>query len=528
MTEWFFRKTLAFSTWDHLRHPFLSFLEKYPNADRLKRIHAHALTAGLSRFAYITSRILACYVEIGDIHEASQLFGRIPSPTIFNWNTMIRGFSKSPEPHKGFLIYNQMRRCSVYPNMHTFPFTVKACAHLLSLFQVHAQIFILGFDPDVYVTSSLIRSYSDLEGMEFACRVFDQCSNRNVVCWTSLISGYCSHGLLDRARAVFDEMPIKNDASWSAIFAGYVQNKRHEEAMELFRGLLKVPESAKLNRSLLVSALSASAALGAYDEGRWIHSYVDCHGFQYCPELGTALLDFYAKCGLVQRAREVFEKMPIKDVAAWTAMIMGLAVNGYSHSAVHLFSEMLSDKKKPNAITFIGLLTACNHGGLIDEGRARFREMTTVYGISPSIEHYGCMVDLLSRAGKTKEAEKMIMDMPMEPDGAIWGALLNGCFVHGDIELGERVGRHLIKLEPDRYGRYVGLANVYAAMGRWEGVADVRRAMKEKGVIATSGWSLIEFDGVTHRFLANDNIHPMLDEIYQMLCDLNMEMLLNC
>ncbi|XP_020599301.1 pentatricopeptide repeat-containing protein At5g66520-like [Phalaenopsis equestris] len=527
------RRVIALSSEQHPHQfsscsslPFLSILEKCSCLKELKKIHAQAIISGLSQFAYITSRILARYTETGDMDDAYQLFDSINSPTIFNWNTIIRGFSRSFEPERGLFVFIKMRRTAVRPNMHAFPFAVKACGAILSLSQIHALVFVFGFNLDVYVTSSLIRNYSNFGEIELACRVFNECSLKNVVCWTSLISGYCSHDLLDRARQLFDEMPEKSDASWSAMVSGYVQNKRYEEAMELFLEM-KGSVSANLNISLLVSALNACSAVGVFDEGRWIHSYIDFKGLEYGLELGTALLDFYAKCGFIEKAREVFDKMHGKDVTTWSAMIAGLAMNGNSHFAVQFFSEMLKSKVQPNAVTFIGLLTACNHGGLVDEGITYFKDMVAIHGISPSIEHYGCMVDLLSRAGKTKEAERMILSMPIEPDGAIWGSLLHGCFVHGDNEWGERGGSHIIKVEPEHHGRYVGLANAYASMGRWEGVAMVRRAMKERRIMATAGWSLVEVSGSAHRFLANDNTHPMVHEIYQILSDLTMDMVLN-
>lgn len=382
--------------------------------------------------------------------------------------------------------------------------------------QIHGQAIKFSFDGDVFVISSLINGYCRLSEVDLAYNVFDKSPNRNVVCWTSLISGYSGCGLVDKAREIFDRAPERNDVSWSAMISGYVQNERHLEAIELFREL-RDRVCVKLNRALLVSVLTASGALGASDEGKWIHAYIDEKGFEYGLELGTALVDFYVKCGLIECSREVFDKMPRKDVTAWSAMIMGLALNGHCQSAVKIFSEMLENKIMPNAVTFIGVLTACNHGGLVDEGRSYFDSMSKSYSINPSIEHYGCIVDLLSRAGCTAEADMLIQKMPMEPDAAIWGSLLNGCMMHGHVELGERAGRRVIELEPGHCGRYVSLANVYAMVGRWEGVTEVRRAMRERGVKITPGWSLIEVDGVGHRFLVDDKVHPQLGEISKML-----------
>ncbi|RRT41610.1 hypothetical protein B296_00054725 [Ensete ventricosum] len=464
-----------------------------------RQIHAHLISLGLVCYTYVTSRVLALYA-LHDMALAHHLFARIPHPTIFNWNTMIRGFSNTARPHRGLAIYVGMRRHDVFPNMHTFPFTIKSCTSVPVLSQVHGHVFKFGFDLDVFVTSSLVKRYSDLGAVGLASKVFDESSHRNVVCWTSLITGYCSHALVDKARSLFDHMPERNGASWSAMITGYVQNECHKEAIELFHELREC-SAAELNDALLVSALSACASLGALEEGRWIHSHIDAKGStHYGLELGTALVDFYAKCGFVDSARDVFDKLPRKDVTAWSAMIMGLALNGLSRPAISVFSEMLKQGVAPNAITFVGVLAACNHGGLVEEGRAHFESMVSAYGVRPTIEHYGCMVDLLSRAGHTAEAEGLIESMPMEPDGVIWGALLNGCRMHGHFKRAEQAGRRVIELEPTHFGRYVGLANVYASMKRWDGVAELRRAMRKRQVTITPGWSSIgHLDDKTHR-----------------------------
>ncbi|KAJ8617121.1 hypothetical protein MRB53_013307 [Persea americana] len=471
------------------------------------------------------SRILAfCTIsENGDLEYARRIFDRIQMPTIFNWNAMIKGYLRSARPQLGLSIFAQMRAELVLPNMHTFPFAIKACDGLNSLAQIHGQVVKFGFDLDVYVVSSLIKMYSKRD-VGVARQVFDKSPNKNIVSWTSLISGYCVQGQVIEARKVFDEMPERSDVSWSAMISGYVQNKCHTEAIELFREL-KEKAHLRPTRSVLVSVLNACAGLGASEEGRWVHSYIDDNGFEYRPKLGTALVDFYVKCGCVESARQVFDKMPVKDVMAWSGIIVGLSINGHSDSALTLFAEMERSKTKPNAITFIGVLSACNHGGLVDKGWDYFKVMSNVYGISPSIEHYGCMVDLLGRAGRVADAEQLINSMPMRPDGVIWGALLTGCLIHGHVELGERVGRRLIELEPHHSGRYVLLANMYASMGRWEGVVSVRKMMRERRVTAVPGCSFIEITGVVHRFLVDDKSHPKSADVFKMLNDLHKEVI---
>ncbi|KAK7258674.1 hypothetical protein RIF29_24256 [Crotalaria pallida] len=417
-----------------------------------------------------------------------------------------------------------MLNIGVLPNSCTFAALVKACDSLALLQQVHGQIMRLGCLSDVYVVSSVVSVYSKFGAIGVARRVFDESSRKNVVCWTSLITGYCSNGLVNEARELFDAIPERNDVSNSAMVSGYVRNGCYNEGIEVFREL-KSCESMKPNGSLLASVLNACAAVGAFVERKRIHSYIDDHGFEYELQLGTALIDFYAKCGWMEPAEKIFESMPSKDVTTWSAMIMGLAINGKNKMALEMFSKMEKVGPKPNAVTFIGVLTACNHKSLLNEAWWLFGHMSKKYGITPSIEHYGCIVDILARGGRIEEALKFVNSMPMQPDRAIWGSLLNGCLMHGHVELGQRVGKHLIEFEPHHSGSYVLLANMYASMGRWEFVSKTRKLMKDKGVPVICAWSFIEIDQNIHKFVVDDKSRSYSGEISLVLSLLGKELL---
>ncbi|KAL5129568.1 Pentatricopeptide repeat-containing protein [Glycine soja] len=483
----------------------VGLLEQCSSMREMKQIHGHAITHGLARFAFISSKLLAFYAR-SDLRYAHTLFSHIPFPNLFDYNTIITAFS----PHYSSLFFIQMLNAAVSPNSRTFSLLLsKSSPSLPFLHQLHSHIIRRGHVSDFYVITSLLAAYSNHGSTRAARRLFDQSPYKNVACWTSLVTGYCNNGLVNDARNLFDAIPERerNDVSYSAMVSGYVKNGCFREGIQLFRELKD--RNVKPNNSILASVLSACASVGAFEEGKGIHSYVDQNKSQcyYELELGTALIDFYTKCGCVEPAQRVFGNMKTKDVAAWSAMVLGLAINAKNHEALELFEEMEKVGPRPNAVTFIGVLTACNHKDLFGEALKLFGYMSDKYGIVASIEHYGCVVDVLARSGKIEEALEFIKSMEVEPDGVIWGSLLNGCFLHNNIELGHKVGKHLVELEPGHGGRYVLLSNVYATMGKWEAVLETRKFMKDRGVPAVSGSSFIEIHQTVHKFLVHDNNH---------------------
>lgn len=387
----------------------------------------------------------------------------------------------------------------------------------------------LGLYTDVFLLNALLTVYSSRAPIDDARLLFDRMPLRDVVSWNIMITrltklrGGEGDGM-DAARALFDEMPERSVRSWTAMIAGYVQARRPREAVRMFREMER--EGMRPNEVTVVAVLAACADLGDLDLGTRVHEYSDRSGFGRNVRIRNTLIDMYIKCGCVEVARRVFDGTLEEErtVVSWSAMIGGHAMHGQGEAALELFRMMTQSGVRPNGVTFVGILHACSHMGLVEEGRRFFESMTKDYAIVPEIEHYGCMVDLLSRAGRLEEALEFIRSMPIKPNSVVWGALLGGARVHKSVEMGEEAIRHLVHLDPMNDGYYIVLSNIYAEVERWEDAAKVRRLMRDNGVVKTPGWSTISVDGVVHEFVAGESDHPRIEEIYRKWEDLVKEM----
>jgi pentatricopeptide repeat protein len=310
-----------------------------------------------------------------------------------------------------------------------------------------------------------------------------------------------------KARALFNSMPEKTIVSWTALVSGYTAAGDFSGAVEVFR--LMQMEGFEPDDVSIVAVLPACAQLGALELGRWIYAYCDRHRMLGKTYICNALMEMYAKCGCIDQALQLFDGMPEKDVISWSTMIGGLASHGRAKEAVRLFVEMEREGKvRPNGITFVGLLSACSHAGLLDEGLDYFDHMKDVYGIEPEVEHYGCVVDLLGRSGQIERALDLISDMPVPGDAKIWGSMLSACRSHGDVDTAVLAAERLVELEPDDVGNLVMLANVYAAARRWGDVSSTRKAIRSKSTRKTPGCSLIDVDNVVQEFVAGEDLKP--------------------
>lgn len=476
------------------QHPPLhvSILKKCSHLSQFKQIHTQIIKNPSHQTNVLLAKLIESLAGATHLEYAHKLLEEMPEPTAFAFNTMIRGYALSGNGEEGIRTYIKMREHGIEPDSFTFPFLLKASTGLSEGKGVHSLV---------------------LKSGQLGADVFTQ---------TSLVSFYSRSGDLDYARRVFDSMPERNVVSWTAMVTGYMKERRYNDGLALFHQMQVA--GIEPNELALVNVLSACAHLGAYEMGKWVHRYIDrCRIFMN-PILGTALLDMYVKCGYIQKASQVFKKLPERSVCAWNSMIGGLAMHGYGDMALDKFAQMQAEQTRPDDITFIGVLSACTYSGLVDKGREYFYSMRTEHRIEPNIKHYGCFVDLLGKAGLLQEAYETIKNMPIEPSGIVWGSLLNACSSHGNVELAEIAMENLVELEPFNDGNYVLMSNIYAAKGQWEDVAKVRRFMKDRGILKMPGCSSIEVDNMVHEFMAGDSTHPRSMEIYSMLDDIAMKL----
>ncbi|CAN6439992.1 unnamed protein product [Victoria cruziana] len=508
--------TISVSKILNLKNPKLACLETCSAIEQLKKIHGHMFRVGLVEDTFCVSRLLVfCAThENGCLDYANRVFSQIKTPNAFVYNAMIRGHAcgKKPESSVGF--YRQLVKQGLRPDNLTFPFLVKSCTRLQCLelgTEVHGQVIRRGFEFDAYVQNSLVHMYASCGDLETARKLFEKIQHLDIVSWSSMISGYNRFGDVESARELFDKMPERNIVTWSIMVAGYAHNGRFDKALEIFQLLQE--EYVQANEAVMASVIASCGHLGALEQGKEAHDYVIRNKLTVTLNLGTSLVYMYARCGSIDRALQVFHDMPEQDALSWTAMLSGLAMHGHARRAIEYFYEMLRAGLRPRDVTFTAVLSACSHGGLVDSGFKLFESMKKEYSVEPRMEHYGCMVDLLGRAGKLDEAERFIHSMPVEPSAPIWGALLGACRIHRNARMGEKAGKKLLELMPNHSGYYVLLSNICARANQWDDVIKLREKMKEIGVKKSPGFSLIELNGVVHRFTIGDETHPEFSKI---------------
>ncbi|KAI3843100.1 hypothetical protein MKW92_049542 [Papaver armeniacum] len=480
-----------------------------------QQVHASLIKNGSVLDVFVFNSLLDMYCKCGQSEFAMKVFQGISEPSSTSWNIMICGFLSSGDLMSAQKLFDIM------------PYR------------------------DVSSWNTMLSAYAKCGELENAKRLFHEMPVRNLVSWNALIAGFSQNERFDEALSTFSKMlkagirpdkttilsvvsavssisspeddvvkhvvglartigsvsvltavlDIKDLVSWNAMISGYSQNQKPAEAIQLFRDMQsECRVKIKADKLTMVSLISSCSQMGALALGEWVHTYIEKFGIEFDEYLAAALVDMYAKW---------------KDVALWNSMIKALAIHGEGKETLEIFAQMEKNSVTPNDITFIGLLNACSHGGFAEKGLELFSLMQSQYQIVPRIEHYGCVVDLLCRAGRLTDAYDFVKKMPIKPDKVIWGALLSSCRSHQNVELAEEVARKLTELDPNHDGTYVLLSNVYASVGKWRDVKKVRDQMKAQNVHKAPGCSAVELDGVLHEFTAGDKTHPRFEEIYK-------------
>ncbi|GAB4829423.1 Pentatricopeptide repeat-containing protein At4g21065 [Ancistrocladus abbreviatus] len=471
----------------------IALLQKCASSNyKLRQIHAFSIRHGVPLTCPdICKHLIFFAVSLSPtMSYAENIFTQVQNPNIFTWNTMIRGYAEGENPRPAIDLYSRMQVSSIHPDTHTYPFLLKAIAKLLEVGvgeMIHCVVIRNGFESLVFVENALLHLYGSCGRAESAHKVFEVMSERNLVTWNSVINGFASNGRPNEALTLFREMGF---------------------------------EGVEPDGFTIVSLLSASAELGALALGRRVHVYMFKVGLMENLHAGNALLDLYAKCGRIREAELVFDEMRETSVVSWTSLIVGLALNGCGDEALELFKEMEMEGLVPTDITFVGVLYGCSHCGMVHEGFDYLNKMKEKYGIVPKIEHYGCIVDLLGRAGKVKEAYEFIQNMPLQPNAVVWRTLLGASSIHGHLGLAETARTQLLQLEPKHSGDYVLLSNLYASERRWSDVHKVRKTMLKEGVRKTPGYSLVELRNRVFEFVMGDRTHPQDEQIYKKLAEM--------
>ncbi|KAF7828525.1 pentatricopeptide repeat-containing protein [Senna tora] len=500
--------------------------------------------------------MISGYCRAGNVEEAYYLFQTMPEKNVVSWTAMIGGFTWNRLHEEALLLFLRMKFSDSKPNAETFISLAYACAGLGLGFpclgkQLHAQLIINGWKHDDYdgrLCRCLIQMYSELGLMDFAHNIFeknpsncdsqsfnsmingyirigqlhkaqvlfDQVPIRNRITWTCMITGHLGAGEVLKARNLFNSMPDRDAIAWTSMIYGHVQNELIAEAICLFAEM-RAQGVSPLNStySVLFGAMGAMAYL---DQGRQLHGMKLKTIYEYDLILENSLISMYAKSGEIDDAYNIFSNMTYRDIISWNSMIMALSDHGRASETLKVYETMIEHGIYPDSVTFLGVLTACGHAGLVSKGWELFSSMNNTYKLQPGLEHYISMINLLGRAGSMKDAEEFVLRLPIEPNHAVWGALLGVCGLRKtDADVARHAAKRLLELDPFNAAGHVTLCNIYAASGRHSDETNLRKEMSLKGVRKAPGYSWINLKGRVHIFSLGDRLHPQVEEMLLLL-----------
>ncbi|KAI3731047.1 hypothetical protein L1987_62230 [Smallanthus sonchifolius] len=450
-----------------------------------KMVHTHFMKSRYKHYMVIQNTALNMYAKCNCLDDARQVFDKMPVRDMVTWTAMITGYSQNDKPEEALALFPQMLRVELKPNHFTFSSLLKAAGARTDERegeQIHGYCLKYGYDSNVYVGSALVELYCRYERMKEAHFVFD--------------------GLVD-----------KNEVSWNSLIAAHARKSEGDKALKLFQKMQR--HGYEPTHFTYSSIFSACASTGSLEQGKWIHAHMLKSGLKLIAFIGNTLLDMYAKSGSFDDAIRVFDRLVRPDVVSWNSMLTAYAQHGLGVKTLEHFEKMMRAGIEPNSVTFLCVLTACSHGGLLEKGQHYFALMKKS-NIEPDVSHHVTMVDLLGRAGQLDRALNFIKELPIEPTSAIWGALLGACRMHKNMELGAYAAERVFELDPYDSGPHILLYNIYASAGKWNEASKVRKFMKEIGVKKEPACSWVEIENSVHMFVANDENHPMQNEINRM------------
>lgn len=478
------------------------------------QIHALVRKLEFGSELYVQNCLITLYQRCGEIELAGRVFDRMPMRDSVSYNLMIDGFAKNGMVDMARIVFDHMP--VEERNLISWNSMIGGYVQSEAGLNLASELFEKMPERDLFSWNLMIDGNAKCGRMDTACELFDRMGVRDVVTWATMIDGYAKLGRLDIARDLFEQIPEIDSVVCNAMISGYVQNGHYMNALDLFYQMMSLDESWPDNATFTI-LLSAVAHLGRIDEGIRIHHHILEHSLPIKDKLSVALIDMYSKCGSIDEAVNVFEVLERKDVDHWNAMIGGFARHGLGDMAFKLLMEMQRIPLMPDDITFIGVLNACGHSGLLKEGQICFELMRRIHKMEPKLQHFGCMVDILGRAGHIEDAIRFIEEMPIKPNDIIWRTLLSHCINHENFYVGKKVAEQLMSLDSSYSGSYVLLSNLYAEFGMWEDASRIRSLMKKRELKKVPGCSSIELMGVVHEFFVKDTSHSQTDEVYSML-----------
>ena len=490
----------------------------YIQLKETQRAHARALKLGTT---ILEPDIVYSYFGSKSLWNACKLFDEVPNWDVASATAIIGCFARCNHHEEAIHFFSRMIALNIKPNQFTFGTVIPSSTALQDFNsgrQLHACAIKFGLESNVFVGSAVVDFYAKRTGIKEAQRAFEDTHEPNVVSHTTLIRGYMKKEMFDDALALFREMPERNVVSWNAMISGYSQMGYNEEAVNLFVEMLR--EGTLPNDSTFPCAIRAVANIAALGMGRSFHGCAVKFLGKFDVFVGNSLVSFYAKCGSMEDSLLLFNTLPRKNIVSWNALIWGYANHGRGIEAVDFFERMQDTGVRPNSVTLLSLLLACTHSGLVDKGYTYFNKAREEEEHHPGLltpEHYACMVDLLSRAGRFEEAQRFLQELPFVPGIGFWKALLGGCRIHSNMELGELAARKILALDPEDVSSYVMLSNAHSAAGRWRTVSIIRKEMREKRMKRVPGCSWIEIRSKLHIFVTGGTNHEQQHQIYQVL-----------